>query len=693
MENDNRSLLELLYHVSLEVATALDLRTVLQRVLYVAIDNVGGERGSIVVMDDHGKPLDSIIVHGRRVQDETTQQLRVTVERGLAGWVVRNKKAALVPDTSRDKRWLRRPDDAVQQSGAKAALCVPLMARENIVGVLTLVHSYPNAFDRSHLELMQAIADQVGIAVLNARLYTESQRQARVMTALADGAMTINSSLQMDDVFQRILNQTIQALQVETVGLALRELSSGDFVFRAATGNQAGNIIGKRVKAGEGLIAKVVHDRQGVVIPALREENPFKKHNSFDGIDSQAVALAPIQAQGKIIGVIEAINPISGVFDPDALLVMTGIGSMAGTTIQNAQFVEKVEETQKRYLELFNDSIDPILVSDWEGNILEANRKFFSFTGYDRLTIHKMKVEDVHQINWESVGENFDYLRDTQAASYEAVLELKEGEQIPVEVYIRSTDLGGEHTILWTFRDIHERKELDNLRNDLTSMIYHDLRSPLANVVSSLEVLNTLLIEKDEAIESVLQIASNSTERIQRLISSLLDVNRLETGQAIATQKVVSPQRIAQDALETITTSLKTRRQKIIQDIEENTPNIWADEDMIRRVLINLLENASKFTPTEGQISVGVKREGDVVQLWIADNGMGIPPEEHERIFEKFARTKSGTKVSGLGIGLAFCRLAVNGHGGKIWIDKNYTNGTRFNINLPIEKEEEEQEA
>jgi two-component system clock-associated histidine kinase SasA len=165
----------------------------------------------------------------------------------------------------------------------------------------------------------------------------------------------------------------------------------------------------------------------------------------------------------------------------------------------------------------------------------------------------------------------------------------------------------------------------------------------------------------------------------------------LETGQAIATQKGVSPKRLVQDALETITTSILTRRQKIVQNIEENLPNIWADEDMIRRVLINILENASKFTPTEGQISIGVKRDGDFVQLWIGDNGMGIPPEEHERVFEKFARTKSGAKVSGLGIGLAFCRLAVNGHGGKIWIDKNYTNGTRFNINLPIEKEQEQE--
>ena len=691
MANDNRSLLELLYHVSREVATALDLRTVLQRVLYAAIDNVGGERGSIVVMDDHGKPIDSIIVHGRRIQDDTTRQLRVTVERGLAGWVVRNGKPALVPDTSRDKRWLRRPDDAVQESGAKAAICVPLMAREKIVGVLTLVHSFPNAFDRGHLELMQAIADQTGIAILNARLYTESQRQARVMTALADGAMTINSSLKMDEVFQRILNQIIQALQVETVALALQESPSGDFVFHAATGNQAGSIIGKRIPASEGLIGKVVQDRRGMVIPALRSENPFAKRDFFEGIDSNAVAIAPIQTRGKIIGVIEAINPISGVFDPDALLVMTGVGSMAGTTIQNAQFVEKVEEAQKRYHELFNDSIDPILVSDWEGNIIEANRKMLSLSGYNAEALHSMKVEEIHEINWESVGEGFDYLKDDHTASYEALHKLKNGEEIPVEVYLRSTQMDKEPTIHWTFRDIRTRKELDVLRKDLTSMIYHDLRSPLANIVSSLDVLDTLLEEKDESVDALLKIANNSTERIQRLIASLLDVNQLEAGQTIVTQQGVSPERIVQDALDAIAPSISAREQKTVKKLAKNTPNIWVDEDMIRRVLINLLENASKFTPTKGEISIGAKMDGKWLQLWIADNGMGIAPEDRNRVFEKFTRAKkSSKKISGLGIGLAFCRLAVDGHGGKIWIDEDHKIGTRFNINLPIEKQEQE---
>ncbi len=286
-EDRTRSLLELLYHVSREVATALDLRTVLQRVLYEAMQNVGGERGSIVVLDDNGKPVDATIVLWQQFHEHTTQQLRETVERGLAGWVVSNRKPALVPDTSKDERWLMRPDDSIDKTGAKSAICVPLLAREKLVGVLTLVHSVPNAFNDEHLELMQAIADQAGVAVLNARLYTESQRQARVMTALAESAAAINASLRMEDVLQRILNQTMQALQVETAAVALIDAQSGDLVFRAAAGQNAGNIIKRRVPAGQGMIGQVAREGRGLVVPSVSQDKRFTESRPLRGHPDQ----------------------------------------------------------------------------------------------------------------------------------------------------------------------------------------------------------------------------------------------------------------------------------------------------------------------------------------------------------------------------------------------------------------------
>ncbi|MEN6409598.1 MAG: GAF domain-containing protein, partial [Anaerolineaceae bacterium] len=169
--DSTRSSLELLYHISRELATALDLRIVLQRVLSLSVSNIGGERGSIIVLDDREQPIDAAIVYGAQMHTHTTRQLQETVDRGLAGWVVRNRLPALLPDTSQDERWLRRPDDAADRTGAKSAICMPLLAREKLVGVLTVVHPVPGTFTEEHLALMQAIADQAGIAVMNARLY------------------------------------------------------------------------------------------------------------------------------------------------------------------------------------------------------------------------------------------------------------------------------------------------------------------------------------------------------------------------------------------------------------------------------------------------------------------------------------------------------------------------------------------
>jgi GAF domain-containing protein len=292
-EDHTRALLEVLIQVNREVAAALDLRTVLQRLLFAAIQNVGGERGSIVVLDDTGKPIDATIVYGRSLHEHTTQQLRETVDRGLAGWVVRHRKAALVPDTSQDERWLRRADDALDQSGAKAAICVPLLARERLVGVLTLVHSLPNVFGPEHLELMQAIADQASIAVLNARLYTESSRQARIMTALADGAAAFSASLEVREVWQRVLNQTIQAMQVETVAIGLIEEPEGSIVFRAAAGHNAGNILDRRIPPGQGLAGQVADEGHGIIISNVKEDKRYTDVDRFTGIEARAIAIAP----------------------------------------------------------------------------------------------------------------------------------------------------------------------------------------------------------------------------------------------------------------------------------------------------------------------------------------------------------------------------------------------------------------
>ena len=682
-QDRTKALLELLFHVSRAVATALDLRTVLQRVLYEAIQNVGGERCSIVVLDDSGKAVDATIVYGSQILEHTTQQLRDTTERGLAGWVIHNRKGVLVPDTSKDERWLMRPDDALDKSGAKSAICVPLVAREKLVGVLTLVHPRPNVFSREQLELMQAIADQAGIAVLNARLYTESQRQARVMTALAEGASAMNASLRMEDVYQRILIQTVQALQVETAAIGMIE---GDqLVYRAAAGLNAGNIIGRKIMLGDGIVGTAAREGRGLVVQNISQDKNYSEADEFGGVESRSLVVAPIQSPVGVIGMIEAINPISNTFDPDALLVMTGIGGLAGTTIQNAQLFEKLQAAHQRYRELFEDSIDPMLITDWAGNIVEANRQALLLTGYSSDQLHHLSIDQLHEVNWDRTGSMFETLRENRTCSYESILHRQDESRLPVEVHARRVEFDEADSIQWIMRDITERKELDSLRNDLTAMIYHDLRSPLANIVSSLDVLYSMVPENDrETVESILKIAENSTDRIQRLVSSLLDVSRLESGQPVADQNDVDTLELIQNAIRDVMPVTGGRHQVLATDLPEQLPAVWVDEDMARRVLINLMENASKFSPSGGRIEIGARDEGREVHVWVRDNGPGIPAAEQEHIFDKFTRLHGNNRPSGLGIGLAFCRLAVQGHGGRIWVESEPGSGSVFHITLPL---------
>jgi PAS domain S-box-containing protein len=684
-EDTDRALLELLIQVNREVAAALDLRTVLQRLVFAAMVHVGGERCSIIVLDDTGKPVDATIVYGKSTLEHSTQQLRETVDRGLAGWVIRHRKAALVPDTSMDERWLRRPDDAFDKSGSKSAICVPLLARERLVGVLTLVHSLPKVFGPEHLELMEAIADQASIAVLNARLYTESSRQARIMTALADGAAAFSTSLDVREVWQRVLNQTLQAMQVETVAIGLIDGPEQSIVFRAAAGQNSGSIIERHTPGGKGLVGQVVRDGRGIVIDQVREDKRFTELDRFSGIETSAIAIAPIQSQGRIIGVLEAINPVSHTFDPDALIVMTGIGNLAGTTITNAQLFERLQIAHKRYRELFEESIDPIFITDWEGKITEANREAASLSGFKITELQFMSIDQLHQVNWNKVGMEFENLRDHDGCTYESILHKADTDKVPIEVRTRRVEFEDADSIQWTMRNITERKELDSLREDLTSMIYHDLRSPLSNIVSSFEILNGM-IGQDEAARSILKIAAHSTDRIQRLVDSLLDIYRLESGQAIEKLALTKPADLIKNAVNDVSPASAGRRQTVLIKTDARLPNILVDPDMLRRVLINLLENAIKFSKTDAEIEIGARRDGDSVQFWVRDYGPGIPVSDHKRIFEKFARlkTRGEHRPSGLGIGLAFCRIAIQAHGGKIWVESEEGKGSRFIITLPV---------
>lgn len=684
-----RSSLELLYRVSHELAIAPDLSKVLLKVLSLSLDTIGAYSGSIIILNDKGKPVNSAIIYQDQVIEHTTKKLQATLEQGLAGWVVRNQKAAWVSDTSTDERWLQRPDDEEGATGPKSVVAVPILARDQLVGVITLAHPEPNKLTEENLNLVKAIADQASVSVLNARLYDESQRQVRVMTALAKSAKSMTSSIKLDQVLHNILMQTQNALQVEAVALAFVNQEKDEIEYKAAIRDDnpvKSQLLVKRSLSDAGLIGWVAKNGKGIVVPNAAEDSRIDtQFNVYPGLTPKAVASAPIRFRGSIIGVLEAINPHSGAFSFDALLVLTGIGSLAGSSIQNAQLFEEVQLAHNRYHNLFDNSIDPIVITDFDGNILEINRQTIQTSQFSRKILLNMSIVDIHKINWEKVGQNFKNLKEEKDCFYESFLRTNTGKAPPVFVTVHPIQIEKKERLQWILRDITERKKLDKLRDDLASMIYHDLRSPLANVISSLDVLNSAIdLDEKQEIRSLFDIAMRSTERIQRLTKSLLDVNRLEAGQEITNRKPVSPLKIVQKAYEALIPIARNKEQSISIRVPDDLPFVLVDKDMIERVVINLLQNAVKYTPIAGKIEIGAHKDKEVVRFWVQDTGPGINPQAQDEIFNKFTRLHPAGGAKGLGIGLAFCKLAVEGHEGRIWVENASQGGSIFSFTIPI---------
>jgi signal transduction histidine kinase len=229
-------------------------------------------------------------------------------------------------------------------------------------------------------------------------------------------------------------------------------------------------------------------------------------------------------------------------------------------------------------------------------------------------------------------------------------------------------------------------QELSRLRQEMTDLIVHDLRNPLSSMLGAIKVLQLLMRKHDSPdTQELFDIALGSAGRMQRLVDSMLEVSRMESGEAELNLRPVNlaelVNRITHDVLRP-----HSREVTYALDIPAEVPTIQADQDRLERVLANLLDNAVKHSPTGSQVVVQMKNLSDSVEISVTDSGSGVPVEERERIFERFAQVVGEKrKQRGFGLGLSFCKLTVEAHGGRIWVEPSRQGtGSRFAFILPV---------
>lgn len=678
-EHREHAISNTLREVARTLNATLDLRQVLPLVLEQLGRVVAYDSASVLLFQ--GGQLCVSAARGFADLD-AVMQLCFDAELGLSGRVLRERRSLVLDDVQRSPEWMSAALPEIQ--AIRAWIGAPLIVQDQVMGLLSVDSRRPGAYTEDDGHLVAAFAEQAAVAVLNARLYAQSERRAYGLRALADTAETINGTAELGEVLRLVVRHAQEWLGMEGAMLAL--VDGSRLVFKEAVGPVAEYLRGVSIQMGAGVAGWVAQNNEPIVVPDVRSDPRF-----FGGVDARtgfvtkALACVPIRIGNVPIGVIEAVNPASGAFDPETLEQLDSLASLAGTAIAQARRVAELQAAENRFVGLFEDSLDPILISDLDGRISDVNRQASAVFGFTRQELIGRRVTQLHRVRTDSLASGrYAPLLNGQPISYETRILTRAGLEVPVEVHAKLIERGGQQFIQWVQHDLSERLALEELRNDLMSMIIHDLRSPLGNILSSLDLMAGALQADDKPLlTSLFSIATRAATRLSRLVDSLLDLRRLEAGEVLLNRAPADLGEVLAEALEQAQPMAAAKGLQLRRAPGADLPVLPMDVELVRRVVINLLDNAVKYTPPSGAITLSAAPAPTQVIISVRDTGPGVAAEDQGRIFDKFARVQRQAAPKGLGLGLAFCKLAVEAHGGRIWVESGPAGGATFHFTLP----------
>jgi two-component system phosphate regulon sensor histidine kinase PhoR len=237
--------------------------------------------------------------------------------------------------------------------------------------------------------------------------------------------------------------------------------------------------------------------------------------------------------------------------------------------------------------------------------------------------------------------------------------------------------------IVAVLRDITKRKEIDEAKSNFISTVSHELRTPLTAIKNAVSI-----IETSDAIDGILQrfviIANRNIDRLERLINEILAFSKLETGKMEMTFEPVDLRSLSYEIIANIQELAKQKSIEIKEKIPDGLPKAYADPHRLEQVLTNILDNAIKFTPENGRITIEarfVNSNSNYLEVSVSDTGIGIALEDQQRIFDRFERATLYNK--GVGLGLAIAKRIIDDHNGKIWVESESGKGSKFIFTVP----------
>jgi PAS domain S-box-containing protein len=357
---------------------------------------------------------------------------------------------------------------------------------------------------------------------------------------------------------------------------------------------------------------------------------------------------------------------------------------------------DNLRESERRWRSLLENVRLLVVGIDTQGKVDYVNPYFLELTGFSREEVleqnwfnnfvhpqHKIEAQQIHQ-NILQVECEADCCHSHHHHQTIILTKAKEAKIIA----LNSTQLcdfqGIPIGIMCIGEDITERQAIERMKDEFISVVSHELRTPLTSIRGTLGLLATgALDNQPERAARVVQIAAESTEHLVRLVNDILELERLESNKIELVIEKIQLQSLIDRAISRV--QLFANKARILIETTKLEGEFWGDGDRLLQVFTNLLSNAIKFSESESQVGLDVRWETTNVIFIVRDRGRGIPADQLENIFERFHQVDASDsrRKGGTGLGLAICRSIVEQHGGKIWVESVYGEGTTFYFSIP----------
>ncbi|MCD4686039.1 MAG: GAF domain-containing protein, partial [Anaerolineae bacterium] len=625
-----------------------------------------------------------------------------------------------------------------------AYLGVPIIVGDTVIGFLNLDGFTPGMFGAEQAVRVRAFADQAAIAIRNAQLFEAEQRRRRSAETLAQASATINATLDLPQVLDRILQQFRAVVAYDSA--SVMEIDESDLVIMACHGfSKPEEVIAQRFPVGPTIPAiHVIEERRSFTFAdVVQEFPPFHDHDVTD--ESSLIRSwmgVPLLIKDRVIGVITVDRFTVQPFTADDVALALALANQAALAIENARLYEQVQRyaseleqrvanrtadlrqemaerertaaallaSEERYRivsEMISDYIYSVIVHpDGTMETSMMSGVIERITGYTaeemrvltwNTIVHPDDLADIVIVWWPRVMAG-------QTTAFEYRITTKDGETRWLRDYQKPVwvDEAGRVMLVWgAVQDITELRRqmqlieaandelraLGQIKDEFVSNVSHELRTP----ITSLKLRQDLLDVQPDRMAVHLDVMRRETDRLARTIEDLLQLSRMDQGHSVIALMPVDLNVLARQYATDRAALAEADGLQLQAHDAPGASLVEADEGLLGQALSILLTNALHYTPPGGQVllRVLVDRDADLprVGIAVADTGPGIPPDEQEHLFERFFRGTVGRQSGkpGTGLGLAILKGIVDRHGGEVVVDSTGIPGAgaTFTIWLP----------